>query len=83
MSVSITETELLEALATSQHPGVEGARTVREIAGETGLSIGMIRTALQTLQAQGRLSVYRVYRPGICGVMRAMPAYTISPKKKK
>lgn len=80
--VSITESELLEALAVSQQPGEEGARTVQEMVADSGLSDERIRKAIRAFQAQGRLTVYRVRRAAIDGSLRVVPAYSITKKKK-
>lgn len=82
MSVSITEAELLEALAHSQKPGAEGARTVQEMAAETGIPEPRIRRALQALHREGRLTAYYVSRLAIDGHARRVPAYSITKKKK-
>ena len=81
-SLTITESELLEALAHSQRPGEDGARTVREMVADTGLAETRIHKALQAFQAQGRLTVYRVRRQAIDGTSKVVPAYSITKKKK-
>lgn len=82
MAISITESELLEALAHSQRPGEDGARTVQEMAADTGLSDERVRKAMAAFQRQGRLTVYRVRRTAIDGSLRVVPAYSITKKKK-
>lgn len=82
MAISITEGELLEALAHSQKPGEDGARTVQEMAADTGLSEERVRKALQAFQRQGRLTVYRVRRTAIDSSQRIVPAYSITKRKK-
>lgn len=82
--VSITESELLEALASATHgAGPEGARTTHELMAETNRSLHSVNKALKQLQASGRLLHHRVPRPAIDGVMRLVAAYTITPAKKK
>ena len=82
MATAITESELLEALAHSQQPGEDGARTVQEMVADTGLVEQRIHKALKAFQTQGRLTVYRVRRTAIDGSLRVVPAYSISKKKK-
>ena len=82
MAMSITEAELLEALAHSQQPGEEGARTVEDMAADMGMAPDRVRKALKTLQRDGRLTVYRVPRTAIDGSRRIVPAYSITKKKK-
>lgn len=82
-SLTITEGELLEALAHSQKPGEEGARTVEDMALASGLAPERVRRALKALQRDGRLTVYRVRRPAIDGRQTIVPAYSITKKKTK
>lgn len=82
MAFAITESELLEALAVSQKPGADGARTVSEMAADAGIPDFTVRKALRKFQQQGRLTVYRVHRTAIDGSHRLIPAYSITKKKK-
>lgn len=83
-SVSITRTEIIEALErafTSEAPS--GAKTVQELANETGKSINDVRRSLQTFQQAGRLRAYRVKRLAIDGMHRPTNAYVIVPERKR
>lgn len=82
--LAITEQEILDALAASlRGSGPAEAKTVLEIAAQTGISEKRARTALQRLKAQGRLQVHRVLRPRLDDTMFPTSAYTILPAKKR
>lgn len=77
-SVRVTESDLLDALAsafTSTAP--EDARTVQQMATETGWAVWQVQKALRALHAAGRLACYRVPYVGIDGRRGKIPAYTI------
>jgi len=79
--LTITESELLDALAASQHSTApEDARTVEQLRVVTGWGDGKMRRMLKQIQAEGRLTVHQVTRPGLDGRMYARPAYTITPR---
>jgi predicted transcriptional regulator len=79
--VTITQAELLDALATaSVEP--EDARTLAEISAETGVAEKRCRDALHALNAAKRLVVHRVTRIALDGRRATVPAYTILPAKK-
>jgi hypothetical protein len=79
--VSVTESELLDALAlTVPGDGPEDARTVAEMVQATGIYIRRIRHALARLQQEGRLTVHQVVRRDLAGRRSVVPAYTITPK---
>ena len=74
----VTEADLLEALASASD-APEDARTVQQMADETGLHAWRIQKALRALHAQGRLQAHRVPHVGIDGRRGMIPAYTIRP----
>lgn len=80
--IEVSEADLLAALSESQRPGPESARSVADMAEATGVSVGMVRKALQRLQRDGRLTVHLARRPSIAGAFRAVPVYTITKKKR-
>lgn len=79
--ISITEADLLDALATAS-TAPEDARTVQQMAAEMGLSAWRVQSCLRALHAQGRLVMYKVPHVGIDGRRGKVPAYTIRPKAK-
>lgn len=82
-SVSITEQELLDALAASVTVTPDEARTAEELVAHTGMTLGKVRKALHLYAAQGRLQVHQKLKPGIDGRQISRPAYTIKPAGKK
>lgn len=83
-AMRITQQELLEAIAdASRGNAPKDARTVAELAEETGRRAERVREALQKFQAQGRLVVHRVERQDISGRLVKTPAYTVLPAKRK
>lgn len=83
MASSITESELLAALAsavTSDAP--EDARTAQELSRETGIPVTRVRVGLQALQRDNRLMVHPVMRRRIDGAGSIVPAYTVLPPSK-
>jgi predicted transcriptional regulator len=81
---TITRDEILDALAqafTSDAP--EGAKTVNELAAETGKSALTVRKGLQTYQQQGRLKRFAVKRESIDGLLRPTTAYLVTKAKRK
>lgn len=81
--VSITENDILEALAAATSGrGPDVARTVPELVETTGLSARHVRSALKLYARQGRLEVYRVMRPRVDGPLAPAPAYTVKPNGK-
>jgi hypothetical protein len=84
MSITITTTEILDALAyAAKSDGPDGAMTTREMCEETGLGIGTIRSALRAYEKEGRLVTHRVLRPRLGGGHAWAAAFTILPVKKK
>ena len=82
--IQITQAELLEAIAdASRGTAPTEARTVAELVEETGRGVAAIRRALQGLARQGRLGVHRVQRTDITGRPATLPAYTVTPAKRK
>jgi DNA-binding GntR family transcriptional regulator len=76
--IVVTEADLLEALiSVSTVP--EDAKTVQQLAAETGLHKWRVQEALRSLHARGRLQAYRVPHIGIDGRRGMVPAYTIRP----
>lgn len=85
-AITITQTELLEALADcARGESSDDAKTTGEMVDESGLSPRHVLNALQTFKKQGRLRVHRVRREGLDGRRTVVSAYTIapSPKRKK
>ena len=81
---TITEAELLDALAASIGGiGPTDALTVSEMEQDTGLSVKMIRRALQQANREGRLVPHRVMRRAMDGRASIVPGYTITPKQKR
>ena len=79
MALSVTHTELLEALSTaSQAP--EDALAVQDIVRMTGVNAVAVRKLLCTYEREGRLTLHRVIRRRLDGCMTSVPAYTIKPK---
>ena len=76
--MNITESELLDALATAS-TAPEDARTVCEMVAATGHSEDKIRRALKVFHAAGRLVAHRVRRMAIDGRNSQSTAYTILP----
>lgn len=82
-SLSITEAELLDALASAARGDApEEARTTQELADEAGVPARKVNAALRALHRQGRLVSHRVIRVGVDGRLAPVPAYTILPVKK-
>ena len=83
-TVRITETELLETLAsTIRGSAPKDARTVAELADELKCQRSKVTRALGVLQRQNRLVVHRTNVVGIDGRNVSVPAYTILPAKKR
>lgn len=81
-TVSITQDEILEALAVaagSVANAPEEARTSQELADSTGLNVDRVRAALKMFQKQGRLTLHKVRRLSLDGRMAVVTAYTIRP----
>lgn len=82
MAISITEAELLDALALAVGDrGPDEAQTQEEIARSTGINVKRVRQAMRELQTQGRLVSHRVMRPRLDGVLVPVTAFTILPAK--
>lgn len=80
--VEITQGDILEALSAAIGSAPSEARTREELAKASGLSTEKVRRALGLLAAQGRLSVFKVFRPGIDGRNIYRPGYAIRPAPK-
>lgn len=80
--VRVTTQDLLDALVTATN-APEDARTVRELSDEHGMTERAVRNALRVFQAQGRLTVHRVFRAALDGRNSQVAAYTIAPPKAK
>lgn len=78
MSISVTESELLEALAAAG-AAPEDARTVAEMSELVGYGTTTVRQTLGTLAKAGRLQTHFVERLRIDGRRTKVPAYTILP----
>ena len=80
-ALTITEAELLEALAAAQpNAGPEDAMSTQEMAEAVGVSVKMMLKALHQMQKEQRLHVHKGHRLSIDGKMRLVPLYTILPK---
>lgn len=80
MSIQITETELLDALAAAQaSDSPDDARTTEEMAADANLAVRHVRAALKVLQRQGRLRTHRVRRVALDGRNALVAGYTILP----
>jgi predicted ATP-grasp superfamily ATP-dependent carboligase len=83
-AVRITQQELLEAIAdASRGTAPKDARTVAELVEDTGCSVRAVRVALQKIAAARRLVAHRVQRQDISGRSVQVPAYTVTPAKRK
>lgn len=83
-SVTITESELLEALNTALGSTAPAdALTFEDIRRETGIGEKRLRAALRAIQVDGRLRVHAVMRRDLAGRGIKVPAYTITPKAKR
>lgn len=82
MAISVTESELLEALTSAQRAGPDG-QTATELAEATGVGRRRVLDALRAFQKEGRLQVRQAHRLGINGRAQPVPVYTILPKKKR
>lgn len=76
-ALSMSETELLEALALAA-PGTapEHARTVRELAASAGVSHDVVIDRIRALHRSGKIAVHSVERTDITGRLIRVPAYT-------
>lgn len=82
--IAITESELLDALALAvPSKGPDAAKTLKEIAQASGLDERKVRTALQQLQAQGRLQTHKIRRARLNGYSMTYTGFTILPAKGK
>lgn len=81
-SLTITEAELLEALAVSTS-APDNALTAEELAIKGKCSPGKVRNVLRALSLEGRLVVHRVRRSRVDGVACTVPAYTVKAKATK
>lgn len=78
--VSVTESDLLDALAASQvSDAPKHARSAAEMADETGVAITTVNKALRALHRTGRVQSFMVRRPAVDGKMRPIPVYVIRP----
>lgn len=84
-SVSITTTEILDAIQAAQveTKNPDGALTVQEMVQATGYTRRKIEETLARIKAEGRLRRYHVKRERLDGVMRGVPAYAVVPKRKR
>jgi hypothetical protein len=79
-SLTITEAELLDALAQSvSGTAPENAQTISEMMAATGLGEKRMRRALAALKATGRLQAHSVPRESLDGRPIRVPAFTILP----
>lgn len=83
MTTSITQAELLDALAqAARGHEPEDALTTNEMAEAAGVQTDRIRAALKQVQREGRLTPHKVRRVGIDGRAALVVAYTIAPAKR-
>jgi hypothetical protein len=80
--ITITQNELVEALAKASVAPTE-ARTVTELVKLTGWPVVRVRNAIGKLAMQDRIELHQVIRTGISGISKRVPAYTITPPKRK
>jgi diadenosine tetraphosphate (Ap4A) HIT family hydrolase len=80
MSIQITTSELLDAIAEATNVGPADARTAQELMQEFHLSREKVMEALHQFQREGRLSVHVVARRSIDGHFRKVPGYVVAPK---
>lgn len=82
--LAITESELIEALsAAAPGRGPSEARTLSELAMETGIDQRKIRSALLFLKGQGRLARHRIQRERLNGTPMTYVGFTILPAQRK
>jgi predicted transcriptional regulator len=79
--VSITVDDWQSAIAEAMipRPGEAGGKTTNELAETCGVSASRIKTALQRMHQEGRLSCTRKMVQSIDGSYRSVPAYSIRP----
>lgn len=81
---SVTEAELLEALAAAvKGTAPKDAKTAQEIADNAGVGIKRARRALTLLKQQGRLAIHSVTREALDGRQCRIAGYTITAKPKR
>lgn len=80
--VTITETEILDALAVTNDSPKE-AKTVAEIAAETGIQELQVRKALHRYKHMNRLGVHRVIRIALDDRQAVVNGYTILATAKR
>lgn len=79
--MKVSTDDILDAIRQALAKPADGkCSTAGDIAFKTGLSLAMVRRSLKTVAGQGRLEVFRVYRPDISGRMCLVPAYRIKAK---
>ena len=84
MAMVISESELLEALASSlSTKGAAEARTLRDLQRETGIGDKRLRRALCAMQDDGLLELHWVRRDGLNGRPQLVPAYALKQKSPK
>ena len=77
--IELTEVDLIEALlAAQQNQDDGGALTVADIVDQTGLSREAVRKRLHLLEMEQRLTVTRVARKCLDGLVRRVPGYRLS-----
>lgn len=82
--IAITESELIEALsAAAPGRGPKEARTLAELAMDTGLDVRKVRGALLFLKSQGRLATHRIQRERLNGTPMTHVGFTILPAQRK
>lgn len=84
--VSVTESELLDALAEAgprPAPAHAHALTAAELRERLGLKRDTLKKRLRELNAAGRLETWIVQRTDVGGRPVGVPAYTIKPAPKR
>jgi DNA-binding transcriptional regulator YhcF (GntR family) len=79
--ITISEGEILEALAVAKCHAPAEAESIEEMAKRTGLAPNTVRKALLKFRAEGRMQIHRRDHIALDGRRMRVPAYTITPKK--
>lgn len=81
--MTITEAELLDALAAAVPKGPQNALTLKELSQRTRLDERKVRVALQQFAAAGRLQRHKIQRERLNGTPMTYIGFTILPAKKR
>jgi hypothetical protein len=77
--LTITESEILDAIRTALASSVSGddAMTTTELGTALGTNVARTRNILRGMIAAGRMAPTRVYRPSLDGYPRPVAAYRL------